>query len=378
MSRRVLSVFGIDPFRIGSNEAFARELSRQLSRHGWESILCFLAEPPDAVCHFLQAPNVSFEVLERPWEINWNAARGLLRVLRRWRPEIVHSHFTGLVSLCPWLSRLAGVKKTFFTDHASHEEAYIPRRAPGWKRVAVRGINWPLSGAVSVSEYGCRCLKTLDLLPAEKLRRIYNGVDLPLVERSGSAVSFRRKYGIPEGRSLVVQVSWIRPEKGLGAMLEAVRRVIAVEPEVHFAIAGEGDFRAQYMRQTREMGLADHVTWTGLIENPFAEGVYAAADIVCQPSRWEEVFGWVIAEAMAFGKPVVATRVGGIPELVEDGVNGFLTDRGDNSALSGKILLLLKDPALRERMGRAGRFKAEQDFDLRNNVGRLLDWYGIQ
>jgi glycosyltransferase involved in cell wall biosynthesis len=114
-----------------------------------------------------------------------------------------------------------------------------------------------------------------------------------------------------------------------------------------------------------------------MIDDPFAEGVFQAADVVCQFSRWEEVFGWMIAEAMAHGKPVVATRVGGIPELIEDGVNGYLVGRGDAPAMSDRILMLLGDPGLRNRMGEAGRAVVADKFDLRTNVAQLIKSYGI-
>src|SRR6185295_14946241 len=100
----------------------------------------------------------------------------------------------------------------------------------------------------------------------------------------------------------------------------------------------EGDYRQEYMRQAVEMGIEDRVTWTGMVEDVFGEGVYAAADVVCQFSRWEEVFGWMIAEAMAHGKPVVTTRVGGIPEVVQDQECGYLVDRGDTETMANKVL----------------------------------------
>jgi glycosyltransferase involved in cell wall biosynthesis len=104
---------------------------------------------------------------------------------------------------------------------------------------------------------------------------------------------------------------------------------------------------------------------------------FAAADIVCQLSRWEEVFGWMIAEAMAHAKPVVATRVGGIPELIMDGVTVHLVDRGDTQEMSDRILTLLDDPTLRARMGQAGRETVSAKFDLRKNVAQLITAYGI-
>ena len=105
------------------------------------------------------------------------------------------------------------------------------------------------------------------------------------------------------------------------------------------------------MKTAEATGLSDHISWTGLVEDPFGEGVYDAADIICQPSEWEELFGWMIAEAMAYGKPIVATRVGGIPELVDDGLSGFLVDRGDTVSAAEKLDWLAKNPELRRRDG---------------------------
>jgi glycosyltransferase involved in cell wall biosynthesis len=114
-----------------------------------------------------------------------------------------------------------------------------------------------------------------------------------------------------------------------------------------------------------------------MVDDPFGEGVFQAADVVCQFSRWEEVFGWMIAEAMAHGKPVVATRVGGIPELITEGVTGHLVTRGDARAMSESVLRLLADPALRERMGAAGCEVVRSKFNLRTNVAKLVESYGI-
>jgi glycosyltransferase involved in cell wall biosynthesis len=125
------------------------------------------------------------------------------------------------------------------------------------------------------------------------------------------------------------------------------------------------------------MGLQDHVTWTGLVADPLAEGVYEAADVVCQASRWQEAFGWSIAEAMSCRKPLVATRVGAIPELVKDGDSGFLVPPRDAGAMAERILQLLGDRGLRERMGASGRKAVEANFNLKTNVAELLRLYGI-
>jgi glycosyltransferase involved in cell wall biosynthesis len=176
----------------------------------------------------------------------------------------------------------------------------------------------------------------------------------------------------------VLQVSWIIPEKGVLDLLAAARRVTSQNPDVHFVVVGDGAFREEYTRQAVDWGLRAHVTWTGLVEDPFSAGVYDAADVVCQVSRWEEVFGWVIAEAMAYRKPVIATRVGGIPELVSDEDSGFLIERGDVETLAERVLTLIGDPERREAMGLAGRKRVDASFDLQKNVAQLLEAYGIR
>jgi glycosyltransferase involved in cell wall biosynthesis len=172
-------------------------------------------------------------------------------------------------------------------------------------------------------------------------------------------------------------VSSIIPQKGFPDLLEAARLVLAKVPDVHFAFVGEGAYRNQYMQQTREMGLQDRVIWTGLVVDPLAEGVYHAADVVCQVSRWHEAFGCSVAEAMSFNKPLVATRVGGIPELVMNGETGFLVTPGDVGSTAERILELLGDRDLRERMGEAGRKAVETNFNLKTNVAKLLQFYEI-
>ncbi len=131
------------------------------------------------------------------------------------------------------------------------------------------------------------------------------------------------------------------------------------------------------MTRARDLGMEKHFTWTGLVHNPVADGLYAAADVVCQVSRWEEAFGWVIAEAMAASRPLVATRAGGIPELVDDGVNGFLVPVRSPAQIAQRVIQLLEDPVLRARMGAAGRLAAEQKFDLSHNLDTLMRAYGF-
>jgi len=374
----VVSVFGVEPLRIGGTETFARELSLQLNQRGWNSVLCFLKEPAEEVRRFLSLPNVSLEVLENSTDLNWSATTALARIIRRHKPQILHLHFTGFLGIYPWLARLLSVKKIFFTDHTSRPAGYAPQRAPFWKRTIARIVNRPISRVICVSQYGQRCLTTLDLLPKERYELIYNAVDLSRIsEDPNRAAEFRKRYAIPAGRVVIVQVSWMIPQKGIPQLLETAPLLVSKNDNIHFVLVGEGSYREQFMKEAEALALANHISWTGLIEDPFGEGVYEVADIICQLSEWEELFGWMIAEAMAYGKPIVATRVGGIPELVDDGVSGFLLERGDHNAAADKLGQLAGDPELRREMGQAGQQIVSEMFDLRRNVAQLLKLYGL-
>lgn len=375
----LVSVFEVEPLRIGGTESFARELSCQLAEHGWNSVLCFQSEPPEEVRRFLDLPNVSINVYAGPSDSTLQAAKGIARITRDYRPEILHLHYVGFINPYSWIARLQSVKQVFFTDHHSRPSGYIATRAPRWKRALGRIVNEPLTKVICVSNYSYLCMSSSGVLPRDRFQMIYNGVDLPRVKSDPQRViDFRRRYSIPSDRSIVTQVSWIIPEKGIIDFLETARLVSAQNRNVQFVIVGEGDYRQEYMRRAVEIGLEDRVTWTGMVEDAFGGGVFEAADVVCQFSCWEEVFGWTIAEAMAYGKPVVSTRAGGIPEVVQDHESGYLVDRGDTETMSNRILTLLNNALLRERMGRRGKNIVRQKFDLRNNVARLITSYGLE
>jgi L-malate glycosyltransferase len=172
-------------------------------------------------------------------------------------------------------------------------------------------------------------------------------------------------------------VSWLVPEKGIDVLLRAMKQVFASGSDVHLIVVGEGPKRSEYEALACQLGIADRVIFTGSISQPTQAGVFDAADICCQMSQWEEAFGLVIAEAMAAGRPVVASRVGGVPELVANGETGFLVDRRDEKEAASRILELVQDRTLRTRMGAAGRERARKFFDLKTNVARLLDEWGV-
>jgi glycosyltransferase involved in cell wall biosynthesis len=374
----VLSVIGIDPVKISASEIWFRELSEQLGSRGFQSVLCYLNPPPEQIRKFLQLPNVKLEVLKDSYQLKWQPTTGLHHLLRRYKPRIVHCHYTGFISPYAWLSKLHSAEKRFFTDQTSWPEGHVMRVAPLWKRAIVSIISYPLTRVQCVSNYGYECNVASRLLPRSRYTVIYNAVDI--CRASGglqAAEAFRKKHSIPKQRAIVTQVSWIIREKGIQDLLQAASLVLSQKRDVQFVIVGDGPYRSECQKLAAQLGISEHLTWTGVVRDPLSEGVYAAADIVCQMSRWEEVFGQVIAEAMASWKPVIGTRVGGIPELIKDGETGFLVERGDIRAMADRILHLLNDSVRRTTMGNKGRQAAEARFDHRKNVSKLIELYRL-
>jgi glycosyltransferase involved in cell wall biosynthesis len=371
---KVLSVFGVLPQRIGGLEVFVRELSQQLGEHGCDSIVCYETLPEAEVRRFLDLPNVTLDAAPDVWKFDAARARQMAALLKRHRPDILHLYFTGFLSPYPWIARMHGVSHVYFTDQGSHPEGYVATRRAWWKRASAKALNAPLDSVICISDYNVACMIERGMIDPARVRRIYNSIDPDAPHGDGAA--FRRKHGIPADALVAAQASWMIPEKGIGDLIEAARIVCAQEPRAHFLMAGEGEYRKEFMESARDM--PGRFTWTGLVQNPTAEGLYTAADAVCQVSRWEEAFGWVIAEAMSARRPVVATRVGGVPELVEDGVTGFVVERRDPAAIADRLLRLFADPELRRQMGEAGRRAAERKFDLRRNVAELIRVYGLK
>jgi glycosyltransferase involved in cell wall biosynthesis len=374
----VLSIFGICPNRINAGAMFARELSVQLTGRGWDSVLCFLEPPTEPVRQFLEAPNVTLDVVADSASLNLRVSRRVFEVLRQYRPRILHLYFTSFLNPYSWMAKLLGVEQVWFTDQTSQPEGFVPRLAPWWKRAAMRAIHYPLTGVISVSGYGYRNFVARGLLPEQRFRLVYNAIPTERAKTGADkGPAFRRRHGISPGALVSTQVSWLIPEKGLDDLLTAARDVVAAEPAAHFVIAGEGAHRPKLEVLARDLKIRDHVTFTGGISDPFAEGLYAASDVVCQMSRWEEVFGYVNAEAMACGKPLVGTRAGGIPEIIQEGKTGFVVEKRDTAAMAARILTLLRDPDLRRKMGQAGLAVCREKFELKKNVGQQLKIYGI-
>jgi len=178
---------------------------------------------------------------------------------------------------------------------------------------------------------------------------IYNGVDLDRYDHQEPCCTLREEYGLPENGPIVGAVARLEPEKGHPTLLEAWPTVLAGRPDATLLVIGEGSRHEALAAQAAALGLGSRVVFTGRRDD--VPAVTAALDVAVLPS-YREAQGLSILEAMALSRPVVATSVGGIPEMIEDGVTGLLVPPHDAPALGAAILRLLDDHPLADMLAR--------------------------
>jgi len=365
---RVVFAFSVWPNKIGGVERFSQELARQLNVKGWDLTLWFEDEPPARVREFLLAPgNVKVDVFPAQWQLGAASVKRFLRMFSKERPTVVCYSLAGVVKLWPLLGRLMGAKGSVYWDGDSRTRSSENYRASG----KVRWLMKPLSRSVCATHFVKRCSEREGIVPASKSMVIFNGTDT--TRPQGRGEDFRQHFGIPLDRTLVMQVSWLVPYKGIDVALRAAAIAIGQQPSLHFVFCGEGSHQAEYDRLAKELGIESQVTWTGQVQDLIGGGAFQAADILIQCSQWQEAFGFSVAEGMAAGLPIIASRIGGLPELVRVGENGFLFEPTSFSELAQHILHLQADSDLRKRMGEHSRKIVAEHFDLSVCVTRWVD-----
>jgi glycosyltransferase involved in cell wall biosynthesis len=196
----------------------------------------------------------------------------------------------------------------------------------------------------------------------------YSGVDTAVFRRNvGRGQQVRRELGIGPNTRLILFVGRIGPDKGIAELLEAYRRLRSRYSDLALALVGPAGNRRWLERQLRRLGLEDTVHVLGPREPVQIPGYLNAADVFAFPS-WMEGLPNSVVEACACETAVVASRVGGVPEILQDGVSGLLVEPRDIEELHGKLEILIGDAGLRRRLGRAGAERVAELFDYERNT----------
>jgi glycosyltransferase involved in cell wall biosynthesis len=201
-----------------------------------------------------------------------------------------------------------------------------------------------------------------------KVEVVHNGVDVDEFRPRARDPQLRRSLGLPEGARVLASVGRLVGWKGLRVILAAMAQL---PPELHYLMVGDGTEEARLREQAAQFGLGERVHFCGRIAHDELPQLLAQADILVQPSLGEESFGITLVEAMACALPVLASRQGGMTEIVQPGVTGELLAPGDVEAWRGSIAQLLQQPDTMRALGRAGRERAIAEFTWAANAARL-------
>lgn len=293
----------------------------------------------------------------------------LARFIRKWRPDVVHSHALRADIWCGLVGRLAGVPLIVCTirNHDSQvlrmeHSVLVGRLAAAASRFAV-GL---ADSLVAVSEGVAHYLTSDQRVPAAKIHVIRNGFDFErLTEARASRDGLLGEFGWEAGDVVVGTLAILKPRKGLTYLVQAARDVLSAHPRARFFIAGEGPERQALEAEIARLGLEKRVLLLGQRRDPLA--LLDLADVYVLPSLFEGLPRSLL-EAMAFGKPVVVTDIGGSREVVEHQESGLIVAPRDATGLAGAISRLVASPDIRREYGAAGRRAVERQFDARRTA----------
>jgi glycosyltransferase involved in cell wall biosynthesis len=357
-------VLGIESSGPGGAENVVLRLAKALSSAGDYPIIATL-RPGWMTQRAEEAGLPVWIVPQRPGlDLAWVFA--FARRLRRERIDVFHSQefamnvFGGAAAL---LARVPALS----TIHGRHWVSERPRRVLAYR--VLRRLGVPIT---AVSEDLASFLAEALKLRRSWLAVVHNGIPLPpplsAAERTARRASARTAIGVPPDGPLLIAVGNLYPVKGHATLVRALAQL----PGARAAIAGRGEEESSLRNLAGELGLSDRFHLLGLRDD--VDTVFAAGDVFVQPSL-SEGLPLAVLEAMAAGLPVVATRVGGIAEAVEDGCTGHLVPPADPERLAGALRLTLELPDRGAALGAAGRARAETEFSVETMARRYRALY---
>lgn len=304
----------------------------------------------------LRALDVEVLIAPMPEDPPWSTVQLATAVVTAGGIDLLHAHMPKAHLLAGIVGRLTG-KPVLTTIHARQVtllDLEVHRAVASHLSVVCRQAYFHALGlGVSAGHLSCET----------------NGVDTQAFQpQEPRADGLRATLGIPPNAPLLGFVGRLSPEKGPSVFARAALLLHSRAPEVHFVFVGEGPMETELRELARRFGLTGRLHFAGLQRDMCA--VHAELDVVVSTSN-SEAMPLALMEAMACGRPVVATRVGGVPDLVEHGETGWLTGVGEFDDIAGRCAELVADPAQRRRMGERARQRVMERFDLSDCVARM-------
>lgn len=355
MSRRLRLLRIITRLNIGGPATHVTVADRGLRDRGWDTLLAFGAVEPDEAeidLTQIEVPNTRIRSLARPIRPldDLRAAVSIARLIRRHRPDVIHTHLSkaGLIGRSVAMVTTPAVR--VHTFHGTVFGGYFGESASAAIVRAERFLGARTDAVIALSQLQRAELLDNRIAPEQAIRVVPLG--LPLGRFAGAATprarsEARQRLDIPAEAFVVVSVGRLVPIKRLDRLLEAFALVVDAVPEARLYVVGGGAARQALEALARGLGLGPRVTFVGWsVDTP---DWYAAADVIALTSEREGT-PLALIEAAAAARPVVATDVGGVADVVAEGRTGFIVAPDDTAAFAERLVRLAHDPKLRARL----------------------------
>lgn len=344
--------------RIGGTETVVNQLVRRFDPARFNPVLVCFYEPGQLGEKLIKDGYTVYHGLAKR-SADLGAGIRLFQIMKKEKIDVVFivnqplTQFWGVIC-----SHLAGVKGRIAAIRSTGKINRIRRR------LMLNKVTFPFVERVTaLSQMHVDYLVKEEGINPAQLEIIPNGVDLKRFEFNGEPQKVRESVGLKPGQPSVAIAAMLRPEKGHDTFLKAAAKVVKEVPDARFLIAGDGVEKPKLEELARTLGISSNVIFLGSRSD--VPAVVSACDVAVLSSRpVVETLSNAVLEYMAAGKPTVSTRVGSVPEQIDEGVTGYLVEPGDADAMGERITRLLKDRDLASKMGRAAREKVERRYSL--------------
>lgn len=300
------------------------------------------------------------------------AVISLAEVIRERRPALIHAHGSKASLIARLATLISRRTPTIVTVHNQVLYGGVSKTMRTLYVWMERRLAKRTARIVTVSDALRREWLEIYGLPESMMATIHNGLDLGPFLAGGDRASSRARVGVPGDAAVFGLAARFAPQKALDVLVEAAATVLADDPRAWLVIAGDGPLLEVVRTKARATAVRDRIVFPGFETD--VPGLLSALDVYVTSSVTEGL-SLALVEASASGLPIVATNVGGNPEVVEDGVTGLLVPAGKAAPLAAALQRLLKDPMLRRRLGEAGRARAVAEFSEATMLERTAALY---
>jgi glycosyltransferase involved in cell wall biosynthesis len=364
----------IDGLSMGGAERLMVPILQHLSRIDFDPYVCALqSKDGNPMADEIRALGVPVDCLDITHLRDWNGLPRLIKYLREKDVDLVHTQLE-------FANILGNISARFLRLPSVCTIHVMPSLDVKTKSKLHQRLEWFVlkyfcDRVISVSEEAMQYHLQISGASQSRVSTIYNGIDLSSflsLDRQLERVNVRAELGIPSDANLLTTVAVLRPQKGIQYMIRALSAVLASKPNTYYLVVGNGSHRDVLTEEVNKSGVRDRVIFAGMRKD--VPRLLTASDVFILPTL-TEALPTVLAEAMAAKLPIIASRVGGVPEMITNGQNGCLVGPEDVEGLAQACIDILANPEKRAGMSAEGWKIVNQKFNIENQVDQLEALY---